>query len=125
MPHVSVTIGGRAYRLACNEGEEPHLVALAAQVDAKITEMRGAFGEIGDQRLVVMAALTIADQLSEAKRNVAALEARVSESAQADAVAKRDAELQAAAYAHALNEASHRIEGLASALTEPAKETTA
>ena len=122
MPHVSVTIGGRAYRLACNEGEEQHLVALAAQVDAKITEMRGAFGEIGDQRLVVMAALTIADQLSEANRNLAALEARASDSAQADAAATRDAELQAAAHAHALNEASHRIEGLATALTAPAQE---
>lgn len=122
MPHVSVTIGGRAYRLACNEGEEQHLVALAAQVDAKITEMRGAFGEIGDQRLVVMAALTIADQLSEANRNLAALEARTGESAQADAAAKRDAELQATAHAHALNEASHRIEWLATALTAPAQE---
>jgi cell division protein ZapA len=118
MPHVSVTIGGRAYRLSCNEGEEPHLVALAGQVDGKISEMRTAFGEIGDQRLVVMAALTIADQLSEAKRNVVALEARVGESAQTDAIARRDAELQAAAYALALDEASHRIEGLASALSE-------
>jgi cell division protein ZapA len=122
MPHVSVTIGGRAYRLSCNEGEEPHLVALAGQVDGKIAEMRTAFGEIGDQRLVVMAALTIADQLSEAKRNVAALESRVSESAQTDSIAKRDAELQAAAYALALDEASHRIEGLTSALTESATE---
>ena len=124
MPHVSVTIGGRAYRLSCNEGEEPHLVALAGQVDAKITEMRTAFGEIGDQRLVVMAALTIADQLSETKRNLAALEARVGETAQIDAIARRDAELQAAAHAHALNEASHRIEGLAAILTAPAREAT-
>jgi len=122
MPHVSVTIGGRAYRLSCNEGEEPHLAALAAQVDSKITEMRGAFGEIGDQRLVVMAALTIADQLSEAKRAIVALEAKVAESAQADAIVRRDAELQATACALALNEASHRLEGLAVALSEPAKE---
>ena len=125
MPHVSVTIGGRGYRLACNEGEEPQLVALAAQVDAKITEMRGAFGEIGDQRLVVMAALQIADQLAEAQRKAAALEARLGESAQADATAKRDAELQAAAYALALGEASHRIEALAQSLNEPANEATA
>jgi cell division protein ZapA len=122
MPHVSVTIGGRAYRLSCNEGEEPHLVALAGQVDSKISEMRGAFGEIGDQRLVVMAALTIADQLSEAQRALAALEAKVSNSAQADATIRRDAELQATACALALNEASHRIEGLAAALSEPARE---
>jgi cell division protein ZapA len=125
MPHVSVTIGGRAYRLACNEGEEQHLVALAAQVDAKITEMRGAFGEIGDQRLVVMAALTIADQLSEATRSNAKLEAQLGESIQADALAKRDAELQATACAHAMNEASHRIEALTIALTAPAKEAAA
>ena len=71
MAQVTVTIGGRVFRLACNEGEEPHLEALAREVDAKIDGIRASFGEIGDQRLIVMAALTIADELSEAQRTIA------------------------------------------------------
>ena len=67
MAQVSVTIDGRKYRLACNEGEEARLEQLADMIDAKILELRQTFGEIGDQRLVVMAALTIADNLAEAR----------------------------------------------------------
>ena len=68
MAQVSVTIDGRKYRLACNEGEEARLESLAGLIDDKIGEMRAAFGEIGDQRLVIMAALTIADNLARGPR---------------------------------------------------------
>ena len=71
MAQVSVTIDGRKYRLACNEGEEARLESLAGVIDDKIGEMRKAFGEIGDQRLVIMAALTIADNLAEARDEAA------------------------------------------------------
>ncbi len=73
MAHVNVTIAGRAFRMACGAGEEERLEALAVQVDAKITEMRSAFGEIGDQRLTVMAAITFADDLTEMRKQVATL----------------------------------------------------
>ena len=72
MAHVSVTIDSRKYRLACNEGEEARLEQLASMVDRKIAELRRTFGEIGDQRLVVMAALTIADNLTEAQDKIEA-----------------------------------------------------
>ena len=72
MSQVSVTIDGRKYRLACNEGEEARLESLAGLIDDKIGEMRTSFGEIGDQRLVIMAALTIADNLTEARDAAAA-----------------------------------------------------
>ena len=68
MAQVTVGIGGRSYRLACNPGEEAHLESLAHTLDRKIGEMRASFGEIGDQRLAIMAALTIADDASEAQR---------------------------------------------------------
>ena len=67
MAQVSVTIDGRKYRLACNEGEERRLEQIAGLVDAKIGDLRRAFGEIGDQRLIVMAALTFADKSFEAR----------------------------------------------------------
>jgi cell division protein ZapA len=78
MAQVAVTIAGRSYRIACGEGEESHLEGLAATYDAKIEEMRTAFGEIGDMRLHVMAALTIADELAEARRRAGELEAEAS-----------------------------------------------
>ena len=74
MPHVNVTIAGKSYRMACGPGEEDHLAALAKSFDDRVTEMRGTFGEIGDMRLHVMASLTLADELHEARRRIADLE---------------------------------------------------
>ena len=78
MPQVNVTIAGKAYRMACGDGEEAHLEGLANLYDGKIDEMRQAFGEIGDMRLHVMAALMVADEVSELKERVATLESMLS-----------------------------------------------
>lgn len=75
MPHVNVTIAGKTYRMACGEGEEDHLATVASAFDARVGEMRDAFGAIGDMRLHVMAALTAFDELSELKKKLGALEA--------------------------------------------------
>ena len=117
MAQVTVTIGGRAYKLACNEGEEPHLEELARVVDAKFEAMHRSFGEIGDQRLIVMAALTVADELTEARGRVAALEADAEKIVERDRQARRDAEIQAVAAAQAFGELSQRIEKMAAALS--------
>ena len=73
MAQVTVTIAGQAYRMACAEGEEPHLEGLAASYDARIAEMRASFGEIGDLRLHVMAAISQADELQEMRKRTTAL----------------------------------------------------
>jgi cell division protein ZapA len=106
MAQVSVTIDGRKYRLACNEGEEERLESLAGVIDDKIGELRASFGEIGDQRLVVMAALTIADDLAEA-RDEAVAERKRTEAAQA----------RAAALASNLDALGSRLEALAARLS--------
>lgn len=79
MAQVTVTIAGRSYRMACSDGEEEHLQKLAADVDGRIASLRDSFGEIGDQRLTVMAAITIADELAEARRQIARLEGELDE----------------------------------------------
>lgn len=71
MAQAVVIIAGRTYRMNCDEGEEPHIESLARLVDDKIAELRGSFGEIGDQRITVMAALTIADELAAARKKIA------------------------------------------------------
>ena len=68
MTQVNVTINGRQFRMACEDGEEGHLARLAEDLDARISRLRLRFGEIGDTRLTVMAALTLADELAEAKQ---------------------------------------------------------
>lgn len=79
MTHVSVTIAGHVYRMACAAGEEIHLQNLARQIDERLDLLRRNFGEIGDQRLTIMTAITVADELSEANRRIDALEAEIAD----------------------------------------------
>ena len=65
MGQVSVTINNRQYRMACEDGQEDHLARLAHDLDARIARLRADFGEIGDMRLTVIAALVVADELTE------------------------------------------------------------
>jgi cell division protein ZapA len=62
MPLVNVMVNNRAYTIACDDGEEDHLRALAATVDAKTREVLSSVGQVGDTRLLLMAALLIADE---------------------------------------------------------------
>lgn len=116
MPQVNVTIAGKAYRMACGEGEEPHLEGLARLYDGKITEMREAFGEIGDMRLHVMAALMVADEVSELTKRIAALETQLAaREGDAGAADQRIGAVEERA-AEALSLAAERIEGIARSL---------
>ena len=116
MPHVEVVIGGRPYRLACEPGEEAHLDALARYVDGKIGEISGAFGEIVDSRIVVMAALSVADALFDVRR-VSEAEAKRAEELLKDAETRvREADARVAALEHALAETATRIEALTDSL---------
>ncbi|EJF76361.1 cell division protein ZapA [Bartonella birtlesii] len=65
METVSVTIDGKVYRMACNKGQEEHLIELAGRLDQYITHLKKNFGEIGDHRLSVMAGIMIIDEMEE------------------------------------------------------------
>jgi cell division protein ZapA len=116
MAHVVVTIAGRAYRMACGDGEEKHLEDLAAAFDAKVQEMRGAFGEIGDMRLQVMAALTMADDLAETKRRVESLEGEIAALKAVSAAGLERADKVERLLADTLVKAAERVETLARGL---------
>jgi cell division protein ZapA len=116
MAHVSVTIAGRAYRMACDEGQEDHLLALGQLLDGKIDELRGAFGEIGDMRLVVMAGIAIADELSETQRRLVASEHLAQSLADDRAGLLARDEQAAARFASILSETAQRLDRLAEAL---------
>ena len=116
MPHVSVTIAGRVYRLACGEGEEPRLEHLAALVDSKTAEIRDSFGQIGDQRITVMAALTLADELSEATRKLNEAQSELITLQASKRETDSSATASTRAIAQSIDEAAMRIELIAQTL---------
>lgn len=113
MAQVSVTIAGRTFRMACGDGEEAHLEGLADLVDEKVTELRGAFGEIGDQRLTVMAAISVADELSETRKRLERLETEVARLRADQEKARGLTASMTDALASAIEEAAVRIETVA------------
>lgn len=119
MPSVMVTINGKSYRMACDEGQEKHLEKLAETLNGYVENLKGSFGEIGDQRLSVMAGIMVTDELNEMKAKVKRLEKEVN-----SLQAKRDAvagEMDSADsdVATSILEASKRLEALAEKLTAP------
>lgn len=112
MAHVNATIAGRQFRLACEDGQEDHLLTLAKNMDERIAQLRAKFGEIGDTRLTVMASLMVADELSEALRRVRRLEEDVAGLTDARVVSADRAKAASAAVVNAFNSAAERIEGI-------------
>ena len=70
MAQVDVSVNGQSYRIACEDGQEDRLVDLAAMVDEKVIGLVNQIGEVGSNRLLVMAALIIADELVDLKNEV-------------------------------------------------------
>lgn len=77
MAQVTVTIDGKGYRMACEEGQEQHLIGLASRFDQYVGHLKGQFGEIGDLRITVMAGIMIMDEMTELSRQVAGLKSEV------------------------------------------------
>jgi cell division protein ZapA len=118
MSQVTVTINGRHFRMDCEDGQESHLTGLAAELDRRIERLRAKFGEIGDTRLTVMAALTVADELVETGNRLRRIEAEVASLQEARVVAAAHAQATQAAIAAALNAAAERIEGITRRLNQ-------
>ena len=112
MAQVTATIAGRQFRLACEDGQEEHLQLLARELDERIEELRKKFGEIGDTRLTVMAALMVADELSDTTRKMRRLEEEATALQDARIVAADRATAASSAVVNAFNSAAERIEGL-------------
>jgi cell division protein ZapA len=118
MASVNVTINGRNYRMACEDGEEPHLMELARDLDERIARLRTSFGEIGDMRLTVMAALMISDELTESAKQLRMLDGELARVRDMGEVAGDRVEATENAVSAALNTAADRIERLAKALNQ-------
>jgi cell division protein ZapA len=112
MAQVSVTINGRQFRMACEDGQEGHLLELARELDSRISGLRAKFGEIGDTRLTVMAAITVADELAEAGLRVKRLEEELAALEGARLSASERNKSAQVSVAAALSAAAERIESI-------------
>ena len=110
MSHINVTINGRQYRMACEEGQEVRLLRLAENLESRVESLRGKFGEIGDARLTVMAALTVCDELVDANQRIMNLEKELGTLRDVRVAAVDRAKATQTAVANALNAAAERIE---------------
>jgi len=118
MAQVTVTIDGKAYRMACEEGQEDHLTDLANRFDRYVMHLKSQFGEIGDLRVTVMAGIMIMDEVSELTRRVSALETELE-----SLTSNRDTTLAANARAEetlasVIDEVTTRIHGITEKLLE-------
>ena len=117
MGKVSLDINGRKYAMGCEDGEEERLLRLGQKLDDRVAQMANQFGQIGDLRLLVMAGITLMDEIEDTMENV---DLRVDVRAaglrkERDAATLASAKSQAEA-AKALNSAAERIQSLANKL---------
>ena len=116
MPQVVVTINTRSYAVACGDGEEEHLMRLAAVVDERVTSLARQVGQVGDARLLLMASLLMADDLEQAESRAQDGDAEVMGARQARADAEtRAAEAEAVA-ASFVERLAQRVEAIAQKL---------
>ncbi|HMA56294.1 MAG TPA: cell division protein ZapA [Pseudolabrys sp.] len=118
MTQINATIAGRQFRLACEDGQEDQLQSLAKDIDQRIIDLRRKFGEIGDTRLTVMAALMLADELVEATQKVRRLDEEIAALQDARHDAADRARAASDAVVGAFNSAAERIEGITKKLNQ-------
>ncbi len=121
MPSVNVTINGKNYRMACDEGQEDHLVALAAKFDGVVDQLKGSFGEIGDQRLTVMAGVIVTDKVDELEQKLSKLEAELAKVKESKAIASRQKQAGDDDLAKTISDAAKKIDQLSLKLSGSAK----
>lgn len=124
MPEVNVEINGKKYRMACEPGQEEHLLGLAGEFNRRVEQFKQVFGEIGDIRLTVMAGIALIDELAIADSRIAELQqdvATLSEAGQSVSAEMDDLE---ARFARRLNDAARKIESIATAIDEAGAPTT-
>lgn len=112
MSQVSVTLNGRTYRLECGEGEETHLIALAEYLGSHVDTMRRKFGQVGDDRLILMASLVVTDELWELRRQMQEMKSTLAEARRDRSVADESSKHLQADLAARVGSAADRLEML-------------
>lgn len=72
MAKADISLRGRSFSIACAPGQEQRVQKLAEQLDARVSQIASAVGDIGDERLLLITALSLLDELDSARRGVSA-----------------------------------------------------
>jgi cell division protein ZapA len=112
MGQVSVTLNGRTYRLECGEGEENHLIALAEYLGSHVDTMKRKFGQVGDDRLILMASLLVTDELWELRRQMQELKSSLAEARRDRSVTDESVKSVQSDLAQRVSAAADRLEML-------------
>ncbi len=115
MAQISLTVHGRSYQVTCDDGQEGHLLKLAEHIDRKLAQLEGSIGQVGEQRLLFMSCLLVADELFDARRQIDGLKAGETPLDQAAGQDGGGDEEQASL---ALEACAQRIEAIAARLQE-------
>ncbi len=121
MGQVSVSVNGRNYTVACDDGQEAHVAELAQYIDSHITELAASVGQVGDARLLLMASLLVADELSEMVSRIESLEEEIEDLRQVQSEAARKANSAEAKVADILEAAAKRIDDVSARIEATAK----
>ncbi|HUH76707.1 MAG TPA: cell division protein ZapA [Devosia sp.] len=116
MPEVNVEINGRKYRMVCEEGQQKHLIGLAERFNTQVETLKGAVGEIGDNRLTVMAGIAILDELNDAERKIKQLEQDVLVLTRAGQEVAAEIENLETKFASKLSDAAKALDSVSTAL---------
>jgi cell division protein ZapA len=112
MGQVSVTLNGRTYRLECGEGEEAHLIELAEYLSTYVDVMKRKFGQIGDDRLILMASLHVTDELWELRRQMQEMKTTLAEARRDRSVADESVKSRQGVLAARVSAVADRLEML-------------
>ena len=123
MPNVDVEISGKKYRMSCEDGQQEHLLALAERFNRTVEQLKGGFGEVGDNRLVVMAGIAVLDELAEAERRIESLLQDIAELTTAGRELTLEAEELEQKFAKRLADAARKVESIATAIDETGSPT--
>lgn len=118
MGQISVTLNGRNYRLECSEGEEAHLLELAEYLGSHVDEMRRKFGQVGDDRLILMASLVVTDELWELRREIENMKTALAEARRDKSASDETAKHMQAGLSARIDAAAERLEGLNAELSK-------
>lgn len=111
MGQVTVRVGGYAHPVSCQDGQEDHLMRMAAEVDRRINTLRAMGMQFGETRMLLLAALQLADETADLTAEVGALKAGGAVAASPGASVAADPAL-----AERLDRVAETIEGIAATL---------
>lgn len=114
MAQVTVKINGYAYTVGCEDGQEQHLLDMAREVENRIESIKALGGPTGEGRLLVLAALLMADELHDTAIELATLRSVAAEQGQGAEPAKTDLK-----QAKRLSRLARKAEDIAASIEQP------